>query len=69
MDYKKAFYMIIIVDFLLLSFLSLVSFKFLSHNWKKSKEVEPEILAQYNVSLNIEQLKKLTKELKKLTSP
>ena len=69
MEYKKAFYMIVVVDFLLLSFLCLVSFKFLSGNWKKTKEVEPEILAQYNVSLDIEQLKKLTQELKKFTFP
>ena len=65
MNYKKQFYIIIIFIFLLLILLGVISFRFLNSQWQKSQQVDPEILAQYTISLEVEQFLNLVKKLKR----
>ena len=65
MDYKKIIQTIIVFDFLLLILLGVMSFRFLTSQLKRSKEMDPEILAQYKISLEVDQFINLVKELKK----
>lgn len=63
MDYRKTLYLIIIFDFLILVLLTAISFRFLSGQIKKTKQVRPEILAQYNIVLEVSRFLKLKTQL------
>mgnify|MGYP001089166160 CR=1 FL=1 len=65
MNYKKIIQIILIIDFLLLTLLGVVSFRFLTDQLRRSQEMDPEILAQYEISLEINQFLDLVKRLKK----
>jgi len=65
MDYKKIIQAIIVIDFLLLALLGIMSFKFLSNELARSKEMDPEILAQYETTLEVNQFLDLVKQFQK----
>ena len=65
MNYQKAFYLISIFTFLGLLLLTIISWRFLGGEWRKVQEVNPEILAQYNITLEVDKFIQLVKELKK----
>jgi hypothetical protein len=64
MDYEKAFYTILIINCLFLLLLALVSFRFLTGQFRKTHQVEAEIMAQEEVSLEVEQFLDLVEQLK-----
>jgi len=63
MDYRQNFYLVLIFDFLLLVLLGAISFRFLNLQMKTSQQVDPAILSQYTVSLELERLLELEKKL------
>jgi len=65
MNYQKSFYLITTITFLLITLLGAISFRFLNNQWQKSQQVDPEILAQYTISLEVQQFLDLVKKLKK----
>lgn len=68
-NYKKGLYLVLIIDFLLLALLGALSFRFLSEQLRKSQTVDPEILAQYEINLEVNQFFTLVKQLKKTNNP
>ena len=64
MNYKKIIQIILIIDFLLLTLLIVMSFRFLTGQLKRSKEIDPEVLAQYEINLEVSQFFNLVKRLK-----
>lgn len=69
MNYKKTIQIILIIDFLFLTLLGVVSFKFLGEQLRKNQEMDPEILAQYNITLEIDKFLNLVEQLEKYNSP
>jgi len=65
-DYKQTFQIILIINFLLLLLLAAISWRFLSGQLEKTKQIEPEIMAQYEVVLEVGQFSDLIRQLKKL---
>ena len=64
METRKIFYMVVVVDALLMALLLAVSVRFLTDQWRRSNEIEPEIMEQYSVSLEVEEFLELVKQLK-----
>ena len=64
MNYKKIIQIILIIDFLFLILLAAMSFRFLSSQLKRSKEINPEILTQHEINLEVDQFFNLVKMLK-----
>jgi len=69
MDYKKIIQIIVIIDFLFLVLLGVASFRLLSKELKRGKELDPEILAQYNITIEIDRFSDLLKQLRKSSNP
>jgi len=65
MDLDKKYLFIVVVDVLLLIFLALISFRFLTTQVRKTKEVNPEILAQYTLSLEVDEFLELVEKIEK----
>jgi len=68
-DYKKTYLAILIIDILLLVLLGAFSLRFLTSQIRKGKEVDPEILAQYKIVLEVDQFLNLVKKLEKHNNP
>ena len=64
MNHKKIIQIILIIDFLFLILLAAMSFRFLSSQLKRSKEINPEILTQHEINLEVDQFFNLVKMLK-----
>ncbi len=69
MDLKKTILFILVINFFLLILLGLVSLRFLTQEIEKSQAVAPEIMAQYEIKINVDQFDKLVKQLKKYSNP
>lgn len=69
MEYEQIYQVIVIISFLLLVLLGAVSFRFLNQQYCRSREVDPEVLAQYTVNLEVEQFLDLIKDLEKDNTP
>lgn len=65
MEYKRIHYLIMIVNFLALVFLAFLSGQFLWGQYRKTKEVDPQIMAQYQVNLEVEKYLEILKKIKK----
>ena len=65
MNYKKLIQIILIIDFLLLTLLGMMSFRFLTGELRRSQETDREILAQYEINLEVSQFLNLFRQLKK----
>ena len=64
MNYKKLIQIILIIDFLLLTLLGAMSFRFLTGQLRRSEEIDSEILAQYEINLEVSQFLNLVRQLK-----
>jgi len=63
-NYKKLIQIILIIDFLLLTLLGAMSFRFLTGQLRRSEEIDSEILAQYEINLEVSQFLNLVRQLK-----
>lgn len=68
METKKTILAVIIIICLGLIFLGVLSLRFLTLQVRKTLEEDPEIMAQYELKLNIEQFRQLKKQLQ-ITEP
>lgn len=62
---NKIFYLITVLDFLLLILLTFISLRFLVNKWQKAQAVNPEILAQYNITPEVDKFLQSVKKSKK----
>ena len=60
---QKSLWAVIIINLLFLVLLGVVSFRFLTEQLKRAEAVQPEILAQYTVSLEVGKLLEIKQKL------
>jgi capsular polysaccharide biosynthesis protein len=65
MEYAKLIKIILILDLLLVTFLGILSYTFLKDQYQKTRQVDPEILAQYNIGLDLNKFYEVMDEVKK----
>ncbi|MFC1711715.1 hypothetical protein ACFLZ1_03970 [Patescibacteria group bacterium] len=68
MEYKKLLKIIALIDALLIVFLGVISFRFLTDQIRRTQEVQPEILAQYNTELEIGKFLEVKEKIEKRIS-
>jgi hypothetical protein len=63
MKLEKGFLMILIIDVLALVLLTAISLRFLSTKIRKTKEIRPEVMAQYTLTLEVDKFLKLIEKI------
>jgi len=64
MKYRKIFLAVLVFNVLIIVLLAVFSFQFLRGQIQKMEQKNPQIMAQYTISLETARLKELLKEVK-----
>ncbi|PIS09017.1 hypothetical protein COT75_04110 [Candidatus Beckwithbacteria bacterium CG10_big_fil_rev_8_21_14_0_10_34_10] len=65
MDEKKLYFCILIIDVLLLLFLGAISLRFIMDEHRKSREMDPEVLIQQTIDLEVDRFLSISKKFNK----